>query len=93
MPAQPAIFAGSWTARGARHRASPSDRPRPRPVTRIVSHSKTPPACDTRPFPSEDTATLVVRALFFTQKVPSARDGQDSRQALSSQVKGTFSCK
>jgi hypothetical protein len=35
---------GSWTARGARHRASPCDRPRPRPVTRIVSHSSTAPA-------------------------------------------------
>jgi hypothetical protein len=64
--------------------------PRPRPVTRIVSHSRTAPAWGTSPFPSEDTATLVLRALLFTQKVPSARDGQDSTQALLSQVKGTF---
>ena len=86
------IFPGSCTARGARHRASPSDRPRPRPVTRIVSHSRTAPAWDTRPFPSDDTATLAVRALFFTGKVPSAGGGQDPRQALFFQVKGTFSC-
>ena len=33
---------------------------------------------------------LVLRALLFTQKVPSARDGWDSRQALLSQFKGTF---
>ena len=39
----------------------------------------------------DDTATLVLRALFFTGKVPSAGGGQDSRQAQSSQVKGTFS--
>jgi hypothetical protein len=38
--------------------------------------------------PIEDTATLMLRALLFTQKMPSARDGQDSRQALLSQVKG-----
>ena len=36
------------------------------PVTRIVSHSRTAPAWDTSPFPSDDTATLAVRALFFT---------------------------
>ena len=42
-------FPGSWTARGARHRASPADRPRARPVTSIASHSKTAPACETRP--------------------------------------------
>ena len=87
------IFPGSCTARGARHRARPSDRPRPRPVTRIVSHSRTAPAWDTRPRPSADTVTLVLRALFFTGKVPSAGDGQDLRQALFSQFKGTFSCK
>ena len=38
------ILPGSWTARGARHRSRPVDRPRPRPVTRIVSHSSTAPA-------------------------------------------------
>ena len=81
---------GRGTARGARHRERPCDRPRPRPVTRIVSHSRTAPAWDTRPWPSADTATRVLRALLFTQKVPSARDGQDSRQAQSSQLKGTF---
>jgi len=84
------ILPGSWTARGPRHRSSACDRPRPRPVTRIVSHSRTAPAWDTSPLPSQDTVTLVLRALLFTEKVPSARDGQDSRQALSSQVKGTF---
>jgi hypothetical protein len=84
------ILPGSWTARGARHRSSACDRPRPRPVTRIVSHSRTDPAWDTRPFPSDDTATLAVRALFFTWKVPTAGGGQDPRQALFSQAKGTF---
>jgi hypothetical protein len=87
------IFPGSCTARGPRHRASPSDRPRPRPVARIVSHSRTVPAWDTRPRPSADTVTLVLRALFFTGKVPSAGIEQDPRQALFFQVKGTFSCK
>ena len=60
------ILPGSWTARGARHRASPSDRPLAGPVTRIVSHSKTAPACETRPRPSADTITPAARALFFT---------------------------
>ena len=59
------IFPGSWTARGARHRARFSDRPRLRPVTRIVCHSRTAPAWDTSPLPSADTATRVLRALFF----------------------------
>ena len=85
------ILPGSCTARGDRHRARPCDRPRPRPVAGSVSHSRTAPAWDTRPFPSDDTATLVLRALLFTGKVPSAGGGQDSRQAQSSQVKGTFS--
>jgi hypothetical protein len=85
------ILPGSCTARGARHRASPSDRPRPSPVTRIVSHSSTAPAWDTSPRPSAGTRTPAERALIFTWKVPSARDGQDLRQAPSSQVKGTFS--
>jgi hypothetical protein len=72
--ARPAmIFPGSWTARGARHRARFRDRPRPSPVTRIVSRSRTAPARDTRPRPSADTATRAVRALFFTRKVPSTR--------------------
>ena len=57
---------GSCAARGARHRASPSARPRPRPVTRIVSYSRTAPSWDTSPLPSADTATRVLRALFFT---------------------------
>jgi hypothetical protein len=59
---------GSCTARGARHRARPSDRPRPRSVTRIVSHSRTAPAWDTRPRPSADTMTRAPRALLFTGK-------------------------
>jgi hypothetical protein len=90
--AQPKEMPRSWTARGARHRASSCDRPRARPVTRIVSHSRTGPAWDIRPRPSADTATRVPRALFFTAKVPSTRCGQDSRQAQSSQVKRHFSC-
>jgi hypothetical protein len=40
--------------------------PRARPVTRIVSHSKTIPACETRPRPSADTTTPSAQALFFT---------------------------
>ena len=60
------VFPGSWTARGARHRAMLSDKPRPRPETRIVSHSSTAPAWDTSPRPSADTATRPPRALFFT---------------------------
>ena len=60
------ILPGSCTARGVRHRESPAERSRPRPVTRIVSHSRTAPAWDTRPRPSDDTCTLAVRALFFT---------------------------
>ena len=43
------ILPGSWTARGARHHSSACDRPRPRTVTRIVSHSRIAPAWDTRP--------------------------------------------
>jgi len=66
-------FPGSWIALGARHRARLRDRSRPRPVTRIVSHSRTAPAWDTSPRPSADTATRVPRALLFTWKVPSAR--------------------
>src|SRR5262249_42980306 len=64
------IFPGSCTARGARHRASPSVRPRPTPVTRAVSASTTVPASDTRPLPSADTAILARRAILFTLKVP-----------------------
>jgi hypothetical protein len=85
------ILPGSCTARSARHGSRAADRPRPRPVTRSVSHNKTAPAWDTRPFPSADTATRLLRALLFTWKVPSARYGQDPRQALSFQAKGTFS--
>jgi hypothetical protein len=40
--------------------------PRASPVTRIVSHSKTVPACETRPRPSADTTMPSARALFFT---------------------------
>src|SRR5262249_9773135 len=53
-----------------RHRASPSVRPRPTPVTRAVSASTTVPAWDTRPLPSADTAILARRAILFTWKVP-----------------------
>ena len=50
-------------------------------VARSVSCSRTAPACDTRPRPSADTVTLLLRALFCIGKVPSAGDGQDLRQA------------
>ena len=43
-------------ARGARHRVKAPDRPWPRPVTWSASASSNPPACDTSPFPSADTA-------------------------------------
>jgi hypothetical protein len=59
------ILPGSCTARGARHRCRAADSPRPSPVTRIVSHSRTVPAWDTRPRPSADTATRLLRALLF----------------------------
>ena len=59
-------FPGSCTARGARHCSRPAESPPASPVTRIVSHSRTAPAWDTRPRPSADTVTLVPRALFFT---------------------------
>jgi integrase/recombinase XerD len=52
------IFPGSCTARGARHRASPADSPRPRPVTRAASSSSSTPAWDTSPWPSADTVIL-----------------------------------
>src|SRR5215468_5513461 len=42
------------------------------------------------PWPSADTVILGQRAVLFTWKVPSARRGQDLRQAPSSQAKGTF---
>ena len=84
------IFPGSCTARGARHRASPAERPSPSPVTRAASASSNAPAWDTIPLPSADTVILGRRAVFFTWKVPLARRGQDLRQALSSQAKGTF---
>src|SRR5262249_6366548 len=70
IPRSVTIFPGSCTARGARHRASPSVRPRPTPVTRAVSASTTVPAWDTRPLPSADTAILARRAILFTWKVP-----------------------
>ena len=84
-------FPGSWTARGARHRASPADRPRARPVTRIASHSKTAPACETRP--GRPPTPRRRRRVHYSspEKVPSTRTGWGPRQALSSQVKGTFS--
>jgi hypothetical protein len=85
------ILPGSCTARGARHGSRAADRPRLSPVTRSVSHSRTAPAWDTRPRPSADTVTLLLRALFCIWKVPSAGNGQDLRQALSFQAKGTFS--
>jgi hypothetical protein len=50
-------FPGSRAVRSARHRA--------RPVTRIVSRSKTGPVGETRLRPSADTTTPPARALFF----------------------------
>jgi hypothetical protein len=60
------IFPGSCTARGARHRASPADSSRPRPVTRAASNSNSAPAWDTSPWPSADTVILGRRAVLFT---------------------------
>ena len=60
------IFPGSCTARGARHLASPPDRPSPRPVTRAASASSTAPAWDTSPLPSADTVIFGRRAVFCT---------------------------
>ena len=74
-----------------RHRPSACDRPRSRPVTCSVCTSSSVPAWDTRPFASADTAILGQRAILRMRKVPLARDGQDLRQAQSSQLKGTIS--
>jgi len=60
------IFPGSCTARGARHRASPADRPRLRPVALSVSSSSNAPAWDTIPRPSADTVILGWCTVFFT---------------------------
>ena len=57
------IFPGSWTARGARHRARPAARASPSPVTRSVPASSNAPAWDTRPRPSADTVILGRRAV------------------------------
>ena len=64
--------------------------PQARPATRIVSHSRTAPACETGPFPSEDTATRAARALLSTSEAPSTHGGQDPGQVLFAQVKGTL---
>jgi hypothetical protein len=84
------VLPGSCTARAGRHRASPADRPAPRPVIRAVSVSSSAPAWDTIPVPSPDAVIFGRRTVFCICKVPSARTGYDSRQALSSKVKGTF---
>ena len=84
------ILPGSCTARGVRHRESASDRPWPRPVTRSASISSSPPAWLTIPEPSDDTMILRTEPIVFTWKVPLLWRGQDLRQALSSQLKGTF---
>ncbi len=39
------ILAGSWTAVGFRHRSNAVDSSAPKPLTRTVSVSNTPPAC------------------------------------------------
>jgi GNAT superfamily N-acetyltransferase len=39
------------------------------------------PAWETRPRPSAETATLLLRALFFTRKVPLTGGRQDLRKA------------
>lgn len=85
------IFPGSWTARGARHLSSPTDSCRSGPVTCSTWVSSSAPAWDTIPEPSADTMILGRHAVFFTGKVRSAGCGQDLRQALCSQFKGTFS--
>jgi hypothetical protein len=60
------IFPGSCTARFARHRASPDDRPCARPASRAVCTSSSPPAPDTIPNPSADTVILARRPVVFT---------------------------
>jgi hypothetical protein len=62
----------------------------PSPVIRAVWVSSRARVWDTIPFPSSDTVIFGRRAVFCILKVPSARTGYDSRQALSSQVKGAF---
>src|SRR5215813_10703197 len=84
------IFPGACTARGARHRASPAGRPRPRPVTQTASSGSNVPAWETSPWPSADTVILGQRTVFFTWKVPSARRRQILQQVLSSQAKALF---
>ena len=84
------IFPGSCTARGARHRASPPDRPWPRPVTRAASASSNTPAWDTSPCPVSGHGDLgAARGILHLESAFGWR-GQDPRQALSSQAKGTF---
>src|SRR5262249_39972174 len=78
-------FPGSRGAPAARHRPSPSDSRRLRPVTCSTWVSSRAPAWDTIPDPPADTMILGGRAVFFTGKVPSAGSVQDLRQALFSQ--------
>ena len=70
-------FPGSCTARGLRHPASPTDKPRSSPAARSVSVNSNAPAWATTPDPSPDTTTLAYRPVVFTRKVPSelARTG------------------
>jgi hypothetical protein len=72
--AAPATAAGPRTVPGpARSPAASATAGPPRPG-------------DTRPQPSAETATRRLRALLFIWKVPSAGNGRDLRQALSSQA-------
>ena len=62
-------------------------------VTCSVLASRTAPAWEMIPDPSADTVILGRREVFFTGKVPSARCGQDLRQALFFQLKALFHLK
>ena len=68
-------------------------RCRPRPVTRRTWASRSAPVQEAIPDPPADTTIRGRHAVFLTGNVPSAGSGQDLRQALCSQFKGTFSRK
>jgi hypothetical protein len=76
-------------ARGARHRASPSGRAWPRPVTRAASASSNAPPCDTSPCHQQTQRSCGGRYRSSGKCLRLGR-GRDLRQALSSQAKGTF---
>jgi hypothetical protein len=78
---------GSCTARAGRHRSSCADSSLRKPVTRNVSGNSSPPACEMSPELSADT---MITRWDSREKCLLNRGGQDSRQARSPQLKGTF---